>query len=77
MDISPQTSGKLRLPHLEHPSGHAQKAPHLRKGHGIQAAHSTETVQAHEVNACRGRQVRSQVEEITSRDCRRLSSSSK
>ena len=44
------------LARLVDPLGHAQEAPHLREGHGIQAAHGTETVQAQEVDACTGQQ---------------------
>ena len=47
---------------LVDPLGHAQKAPHLREGHRIQAAHGTETVQAQEVDPCRVAQVCTQVD---------------
>ena len=40
------------LSRLVDPLGYPQEAPHLREGHGIQAAHGTETVQAQEVDAC-------------------------
>ena len=39
---------------LVDPLGYPQEAPHLWEGHGTQAAHSAKTVQAQEVDACRG-----------------------
>ena len=63
------------LARLVDPLGHAQEAPHLREGHGIQAAHGTETVQAQEVDACTGQHRRNRVasrkvyKRITQRQC--------